>query len=107
MFRRLAASAHRIAARSLPAGAVLAAGWSSTQTSCTPFWVGGEQKIVSDTALDAPDITPERYTIIAGPGMEAYALKLCRMAPERFSYHPTSWGKFPDGAACLCRLRCV
>jgi len=51
MFRRFASSASRIAARSLSTGAVLAAAsqFSSTETKCTPFWVGGEQAVFSDT----------------------------------------------------------
>lgn len=35
--------------------------------------------------------------LIAGPGMEGVAEALVARAPDRFLYHPTKWGKFPDG----------
>ena len=35
--------------------------------------------------------------LIAGPGMERLAEDLVARAPDRFLYHPTKWGKFPDG----------
>jgi len=40
--------------------------------------------------------TSVSYSIIAGPGMEGFAEKLVNADPDRFTYFPTSWGKFPD-----------
>jgi hypothetical protein len=41
---------------------------------------------------------PERkYVIIAGPGQEQRAHQLVASDPERFTYYPTRWDKFPDG----------
>jgi len=38
-----------------------------------------------------------KYHIIAAPGMEELALKIVGENPDRFLYHATNWGKFPDG----------
>jgi phosphoribosylpyrophosphate synthetase len=38
-----------------------------------------------------------RYQIIAVPCMERLARLMVHHYPRRFKYHPTSWGKFPDG----------
>ena len=38
-----------------------------------------------------------RYQIIAGPGFEEMAEKIVNLYPERFMFHKTKWGKFPDG----------
>ena len=38
-----------------------------------------------------------RYQIIAGPGFEEIAQKIVNLYPERFMFHKTKWGKFPDG----------
>jgi len=40
--------------------------------------------------------TGDTYNIIASPGMEDFAKKLVHADPERFTYFPTKWGKFPD-----------
>uniref|UniRef100_A0A7S2DHP0 Phosphoribosyltransferase domain-containing protein n=1 Tax=Octactis speculum TaxID=3111310 RepID=A0A7S2DHP0_9STRA len=41
--------------------------------------------------------TRKRYQIIACPAWEELAIGMERAYPERFHYHKTSWGKFPDG----------
>ena len=38
-----------------------------------------------------------KYQIIAAPGMETMAETIVTMYPNRFLYHKTIWGKFPDG----------
>mmetsp|Transcript_8665 Transcript_8665/g.21345 ORF Transcript_8665/g.21345 Transcript_8665/m.21345 type:complete len:490 (+) Transcript_8665:171-1640(+) len=38
------------------------------------------------------------YTIIAAPGMENFANSLVDADPDRFTYFPTDWAKFPDGS---------
>lgn len=38
-----------------------------------------------------------RYQIIAAEACEPLARQMEQMYPDRFSFHPTSWGKFPDG----------
>jgi ribose-phosphate pyrophosphokinase len=38
-----------------------------------------------------------RYQIIAAPGMEKMANSLVDAYPNRFLFHKTKWGKFPDG----------
>jgi hypothetical protein len=43
-------------------------------------------------------VTSECYNIIAGPGMEEMAMELMRKDPQRFTYFPTDWRKFPDGS---------
>ena len=39
----------------------------------------------------------KRYQIIAAPVCEPMARRLQAKYPERFRFHPTYWGKFPDG----------
>jgi ribose-phosphate pyrophosphokinase len=39
----------------------------------------------------------KRYQIIAAEAMEPMARTLQEKYPSRFTFHPTSWGKFPDG----------
>ena len=39
----------------------------------------------------------KRYQLIAGPGMEGIAEKIALQSPTRFIYHPSKWGKLPDG----------
>lgn len=39
----------------------------------------------------------KRYQIIAAPICEPMARRLQAKYPERFRFHPTHWGKFPDG----------
>lgn len=38
----------------------------------------------------------KKYVIIAAPGMEEFAERLVAADPSRFTYFPTTWGKFPD-----------
>jgi len=38
-----------------------------------------------------------KYQIIAAPAQEPLARRLSQQYPSRFTYHSTSWGKFPDG----------
>ena len=38
-----------------------------------------------------------KFQIIAAPGMENLARRIVALDPDRFLYHPTNWGKFPDG----------
>ncbi|KAI2506674.1 ribose phosphate diphosphokinase [Fragilaria crotonensis] len=38
-----------------------------------------------------------QYRIIAAEGCEAMAKSMESEHPDRFTYHPTKWGKFPDG----------
>ena len=40
---------------------------------------------------------PKQYQIIAGPACEAMAQRIQASEPARFTYHETSWDKFPDG----------
>jgi len=37
-----------------------------------------------------------KYNILAAPTCEDMALRLEKMAPERFKFFPTKWSKFPD-----------
>ncbi|CAM9295406.1 unnamed protein product [Phaeothamnion confervicola] len=39
----------------------------------------------------------QRYQIVAAEAMEGLARSLEEKHPARFRFHPTSWGKFPDG----------
>ena len=39
----------------------------------------------------------KKYQIIAAPAMENMAESIVKAHPDRFLYHPTKWGKFPDG----------
>ena len=39
----------------------------------------------------------KKYHIIAAPGMEQMAYDIVHHNPDRFFYHTTKWGKFPDG----------
>jgi hypothetical protein len=38
-----------------------------------------------------------RYQIIASEACESMAKRMSQQYPERFTFHPTTWGKFPDG----------
>lgn len=38
-----------------------------------------------------------RYQIVAAEAMEGLAERLEELHPDRFRFHKTSWGKFPDG----------
>lgn len=38
-----------------------------------------------------------RYQIIASEACEPLARRIEEAYPDRFTYHPTTWGKFPDG----------
>jgi hypothetical protein len=38
-----------------------------------------------------------RYQIIAAEACEPLAMRMARKYPDRFTFHPTVWGKFPDG----------
>lgn len=38
-----------------------------------------------------------RYQILAAEAMEGMAERLEELHPDRFRFHKTSWGKFPDG----------
>lgn len=38
-----------------------------------------------------------RYQIVAAEAMEGMAKRLEELHPDRFRFHKTSWGKFPDG----------
>lgn len=38
-----------------------------------------------------------RYQILAAEAMEDMARSLQELYPDRFRFHPTTWGKFPDG----------
>ena len=40
---------------------------------------------------------PKQYQIIAGPACEEMAQRIQAAKPARFTYHETSWDKFPDG----------
>ena len=39
----------------------------------------------------------KRYQIVSAKEWESLALGLEETCPERFHFHPTKWGKFPDG----------
>jgi len=66
----------------------------------------------SDSALSDPEVMEgnlqewiihsehvrkKRFQIIAAPVCEPMARRLQAKHPERFRFHPTHWGKFPDG----------
>lgn len=38
-----------------------------------------------------------RYQILAAETMEGMARRLQELYPDRFRFHKTRWGKFPDG----------
>ena len=38
-----------------------------------------------------------RYQIIAAESCEPLARRMAEQYPERFTFHPTKWAKFPDG----------
>ena len=38
-----------------------------------------------------------RYQIISSEACESMAKRMSQQYPERFTFHPTTWGKFPDG----------
>ena len=38
-----------------------------------------------------------KYQLICAPAFEPLALRLQHQYPQRFTYHPTSYNKFPDG----------
>lgn len=42
-------------------------------------------------------VSQNRYQIVAAEAMEGLAQRLEERYPDRFRFHKTSWGKFPDG----------
>jgi hypothetical protein len=38
-----------------------------------------------------------RYQILAAEAVEPLARRMAEKYPDRFTYHPTTWAKFPDG----------
>lgn len=43
-----------------------------------------------------------KYVILAAPGQEEFAQRMAKEYPERFSYYPSKWDKFPDGTDKIC-----
>jgi len=46
-----------------------------------------------------------RFQLLAAPGCEAMAERMASICPERYTYHATSWGKFPDGTDSVRLLK--
>jgi hypothetical protein len=68
------------------------------------------ESISSDSDRGRPDIAQRimynqqarqresiRYQIIAAEACESLALRMAEKYPDRFTFHPTHWRKFPDG----------
>ncbi|KAJ1487203.1 hypothetical protein T484DRAFT_1787303, partial [Baffinella frigidus] len=48
--------------------------------------------------IDVPFMSRQKqFAILAHPAQERLARKLVEFNRERFTFHPTKWGKFPDG----------
>ncbi|CAM9906217.1 unnamed protein product [Chrysoparadoxa australica] len=67
--------------------------------SSLSFGLGGEKgrAVLEEWARHKEKRNAQRYQIIAAKEMEGIARSLEKAYPERFRFHPTSWGKFPDG----------
>jgi phosphoribosylpyrophosphate synthetase len=61
----------------------------------------GDRSAVEEWQLHKSKRRPKRYQIIAAKAMEPMARRLESRYPERFRFHPTAWGKFPDGTDCI------
>lgn len=42
-----------------------------------------------------------QYQIISAEACESMAKRMEQMYPDRFTFHPTKWNKFPDGTDCI------
>lgn len=52
---------------------------------------------LQEWVIHSEHVRKRRYQIIAAPVCEPMARRLQVQYPERFRFHPTYWGKFPDG----------
>mmetsp|Transcript_48838 Transcript_48838/g.78703 ORF Transcript_48838/g.78703 Transcript_48838/m.78703 type:complete len:200 (-) Transcript_48838:1431-2030(-) len=54
--------------------------------------------VVTDNGVGMAGLDPSKaYQIIAHPAQESLAKRMVAADSKRFTYHPTSWGKFKDG----------
>jgi len=68
-----------------------------TSASKQPSWEDSLPHSSADSLWESfdRDAPPKlRYELLAGPSCEASALRLQALAPDRFRYHKSSWGKF-------------
>ncbi|KAG5178318.1 phosphoribosyltransferase-like protein [Tribonema minus] len=61
----------------------------------------GDRSAVEEWIMHKSKRTSKRYQIIAAKAMEPMARLLEANYPARFRFHPTAWGKFPDGTDCI------
>lgn len=67
---------------------------------CANSWLNGLSGVregVGEVFSTGNRLRGHRYQVIAAPSMEAMAGSLVAKFPQRFEYHKTKWGKFPDG----------
>ena len=74
---------------------------SSTSTQCSSASDDdldgvdkAEQKMYSQLKKERESI---RYQILAAEAVEPLARRMAEKYPDRFTFHPTTWAKFPDG----------
>ncbi|CAM9559536.1 unnamed protein product, partial [Choristocarpus tenellus] len=74
-------------------------GWGQTGSTGPMSMVGndGDKAVMDEWELLKQRRTGHRYQIVAAEAMEGLARSLQEKYPERFRFHPTCWGKFPDG----------
>lgn len=77
----------------------------SSYRASTNVWSGHRHKSLLFSSKNseywdsyfAKSKTEKKYQIIAAPAMEDIAHSIMKSQPDRFLFHPTKWGKFPDG----------
>jgi len=91
--------------------ASFAAGQTNSRSVSSPTQLHGSATASDDGTCDGQDETAKeklyqqlirnresiRYQIIAAEECEGLARRMAKEYPDRFVFHPTKWGKFPDG----------
>lgn len=68
---------------------------SMVDDSCLP--AENVKANLQEWIIHSEHVTKKRYQVIAAPVNEDLAQRLQDKYPERFRFHSTFWGKFPDG----------
>ncbi|CAM9564493.1 unnamed protein product [Pylaiella littoralis] len=88
-FRRYSSSSNRVGGNR--GGVVLSMGSSSSSSG------SDKRSVEEEWPFHKSRRSQHRYQIVAAEAMEGLGERLEELHPDRFRFHKTSWGKFPDG----------
>jgi ribose-phosphate pyrophosphokinase len=74
---------------------------SSSSRGVQMIGVDGDWSATQEWEMHKSKRRAQRFQIIAAESMEPMARTLEANYPDRFRFHPTAWGKFPDGTDCI------